>query len=75
MAIDKRDLCEEIGSFFGNFYISIHGKLVIDDGETEHFYDTEDELLKDWISTLKEADEDTGDDFWSEVIEYIEDLD
>ena len=70
--INKRDLCAEIGDFFGTFYEDVAGFLVVDDGVTEHIYADEDELLKDWLPTLKEADEDTGDDYWSDIIEYIE---
>jgi hypothetical protein len=73
--INKRDICEEIGNYFGTFYEDIAGFLVIDDGITEHIYTDEDTLLKDWLPTLQEADEDTGDDFWADVIEYISDLD
>ena len=73
--IDKRELCEEIGNFFGTFYEDVAGFLVIDDGEVDHIYTDEDELLKDWLPTLQEADADTGDDFWADIIEYIQDLD
>lgn len=69
---NKRDICEEIGNFFGNFYEDIAGFLVIDDGETDHVYATEDELLQDWLPTLIEADEDTGDDYWADIIDYIQ---
>lgn len=70
--INKHDLCEEIGNYFGTFYEDIAGFLVVDDGVIEHIYADEDELLKDWLPTLKEADEDTGDEYWSDIIEYIE---
>ena len=69
--LNKRDICEEIGGFFGDFYEDIAGFLVIDDGETDHVYADEDELLKDWLPTLIEADEATQDDYWAEVIDYI----
>lgn len=69
--INKRDICEEIGNYFGTFYEDIAGFLVIDDGDTEHIYADEDELLKDWLPTLQEADADTGDDTWADIIEYI----
>lgn len=71
--LNKKDICAEIGNFFGEFYEDVSGFLVIDDGETDHIYATEDELLKDWLPTLKEADEDTGDEYWADIIEYIED--
>lgn len=73
--IDKREICEEIGNAFGDFYEDISGFLVIDNGEQEFRYNNEDDLLKDWLPTLEEADEDTGDDFWADIIEYIKDLD
>jgi hypothetical protein len=70
--VNKHDLCEEIGNYFGTFYEDVAGFLVIDTGDQEHSYRDEDELLTDWLPTLKEADEDTGDDYWSDIIEYIE---
>jgi hypothetical protein len=70
--VNKRDLCEEIGNYFGTFYEDVAGFLVIDTGDQEHSYRDEDELLTDWLPTLKEADEDTGDDYWFDIIEYIE---
>lgn len=70
----KRSICEEIGNFFGEFYEDVAGFLVIDTGETDHVYADENALLKDWLPTLKEADEDTGDDTWADIIEYIEDM-
>ena len=69
--INKKELCEEIGNFFGTYYEDIAGFLVIDDGETEHIYSDEDELLKDWLPTLIESDEDTQDDYWTDAINYI----
>lgn len=68
----KREICEEIGGFFGDFYVDVSGLLVVDNGEQEFTYKTEDELLKDWLPTLKEADEETGDGYWSDIIEYIQ---
>jgi hypothetical protein len=73
--LDKRDICEEIGNFFGVFYEDVSGFLVIDDGETDHTYTNEDELLLDWLPTLQEADVDTGDEYWADIIEYILNLD
>lgn len=70
--INKRDIIEEIGDTFGSFYEDISGFLVIDNGEQEFRYRSEDDLLKDWLPTLKEADADTGDGYWEDVIEYIE---
>lgn len=69
--INKKELCEEIGNFFGTYYEDIAGFLVIDDGETERIYNDEDELLKDWLPTLIESDEATQDDYWVDAIDYI----
>lgn len=70
--LNKRDICEEIGNTFGTFYEDIAGFLVIDDGETDHVYADEDELLKDWLPKLIEEDETQQDDYWSEIITYIQ---
>ena len=70
----KRDICEEIGNYYGTFYEDISGLLVIDNGDEEFTYTTEDELLKDWLPTLEETDADTGDDYWADIIEYIRDV-
>ena len=45
--LNKRDICEEIGNTFGEFFEDISGFLVIDDGNQEYRYNNEDELLKD----------------------------
>lgn len=73
--LNKRDICEEIGNYFGEFYEDVAGFLVIDTGDKEHSYKNEDDLLKDWLSTLQEADADTGDGTWEDIIEYILNLD
>lgn len=70
--ITKRDICEEIGNYFGTFYEDVAGFLTIDTGDQEHSYKDEDSLLKDWLPTLQEADADTGDGTWEDVIEYIQ---
>lgn len=70
--VNKRDICEEIGNFFGEFYEDMSGFLNIDTGDQVHTYVSEDELLRDWLPTLKEEDEDTGDGTWADIIEYIE---
>lgn len=69
--INKRDIIEEIGDTFGSFYEDISGFLVIDNGEQEFRYRSEDDLLKDWLPTLEEADADTGDGYWEDIIDYI----
>ena len=70
--LSKRDICEEIGNYFGTFYEDVAGFLIIDTGEQEHSYKDEDALLTDWLPTLQEADEDTQDGTWEDIIEYIE---
>ena len=69
--LNKRDICEEIGNTFGEFFEDISGFLVIDDGNQEYRYNNEDELLKDWLPKLQEMDRETGDGAWEEIIEYI----
>ena len=69
--LNKRDICEEIGNTFGEFFEDISGFLVIDDGNQEYRYNNEDELLKDWLPLLQENDSLTGDDTWADIIEYI----
>ena len=73
--LNKRDICEEIGGYFGIFYEDVAGFLIIDTGDQEHSYKDEDSLLKDWLPTLQEADAETGDGTWEDVIEYILNLD
>lgn len=68
----KREVCEEIGNTFGSFYEDMAGFLIIDTEEQEYAYNSEDALLKDWLPKLKEADAETGDDYWADIIEYIE---
>lgn len=70
--LDKRDICEEIGNYFGTFYEDIAGFLIIDTGDKEHSYREEDDLLKDWLPTLQEAEAEANDDTWTDIIEYIE---
>ena len=69
--LNKRDICEEIGNTFGEFFEDISGFLVIDDGNQEYRYNNEDELLKDWLPMLQEDDSLTGNDTWEDIIEYI----
>ena len=70
--LSKRDICEEIGNYFGTFYEDIGGFLVIDTGDQEHSYRNENELLKDWLPKLQEDEAETNDGTWEDIIEYIE---
>lgn len=70
--INKRDICEEIGNYFGTFYEDIAGFLIIDTGDQEHSYINEDELLKDWLPKLQAEETETDDGTWIDIIEYIE---
>ena len=72
--LNKRDICEEIGNTFGEFFEDISGFLVIDNGNQEYRYNNEDELLKDWLPLLQEDDSLTGDGTWTDIIEYILDI-
>lgn len=69
--LNKRDICEQIGNTFGEFFEDISGFLVIDNGNQEYRYNNEDELLKDWLPLLQEDDSLTGDGTWEDIIEYI----
>lgn len=70
--LNKRDICEEIGNYFGTFYEDMSGNLVIDTGYQECSYINENELLTDWLPALQKDDAETGDNIWSEIIEYIQ---
>ena len=74
-AFTNRDLCEEIGEYYGEFYEDMSGYLNIDNGDQVFTYQTEEELLKDWLPTLQETEDDLQDGYWADVIEYIQDLD
>lgn len=66
--MDKREVCKEIGSFFGE-YFEENGQLCIDNFERVFRYDTEDALLADWVDTLVESHRDTADNPKSEIRE------
>lgn len=70
--LDKRDICEEIGNYFGTFYEDIAGFLIVDTGDQEYSYREEDDLLKDWLPKLQEAEAEANDGTWTDIIEYIE---
>lgn len=73
--LNKRDICEEIGNTFGEFYEDVSGILTIETYDETYTYDSENELLKDWLPRLQSEDAESGDDQWSDIIEYISDLD
>lgn len=64
-----RDLCRKIGSNYGE-YFEEKNQLCIDNGHTVFRYNTEKELLTDWIHTLIEESLSGGFD-WSDEIEDI----
>jgi hypothetical protein len=70
--INKRDICEEIGNYFGTFYEDVAGFLIVDTGDQEYTYRDEDELLTDWLPKLQEEEIETGDGTWEDIIEYIQ---
>jgi hypothetical protein len=69
--LNKRDICEEIGNYFGTFYEDIAGFLIIETEDQEYSYRDEDELLKDWLPKLQEDEAETNDGTWEDIIEYI----
>ena len=70
--LNKRDICEEIGNYFGTFYEDIASFLIIDTGDQEYAYRDEDELLTDWLPKLQSEEAETGDGTWEDIIEYIQ---
>lgn len=70
--LNKRDICEEIGNYFGTFYEDVAGFLTIDTGDQEHSYKDEDALLTDWLPKLQEEEAEMQDGTWEDIIEYIE---
>ena len=69
----KLDICEEIGEYIGMFYME-DGKYYIDNFEELFEYNTCEELLFDWLGTIKESEEAIGDGTWLEAIQFIEKL-
>ena len=66
----KREVCEEIGFWYGEFFTEdIY--LCINNGQHVFKYETEDALLIDWLDTLIEEDKATGRPTWADVIEFI----
>ena len=70
--MNKLDICAEIGNTFGDFYVDVSGILTIDSYTEIYTYKSEDELLKDWLPKLIAEDEAQQDDYWAEIIEYIQ---
>jgi hypothetical protein len=69
-----REICEEIGNIYGDFYEDVSGILTIDTEDMTYTYDTEEELLRDWLPRLIAEDEENGDDNWVDIIEYIQEM-
>jgi hypothetical protein len=70
--MNKLDICAEIGNTFGDFYVDVSGILTIDSYTEIYTYKSEDELLQDWLPKLIAEDEAQQDDYWAEIIEYIQ---
>lgn len=51
MVKDIRTLCKDIGDYFGD-YFEEDNQLCIDNGEKIFRYNTEKELLLDWVDTI-----------------------
>ena len=69
----KIDICEFIGNTYGVFFTE-DGQYCIDNFDEVFKYNTCDELLFDWLDTLIESDEATGENMWTEEIEFIKEL-
>ena len=68
-----KGLAREIGNCFGEFFEE-NNKFCIDNGEEIFRYDTEKDLLADWVETLIEQHRDSnGEDGanWDEEVEFI----
>lgn len=71
--MDKKQLCKDIGTFFGEFFEQ-DGQLCIDNGEEVFRYDSEDALLAGWVDTLVWHQHDTFGDAsgnWEDAIAFI----
>ena len=68
--MNKEILIKEIGNWFGDYTFE-DGKYKIDNGEEVFEYSSADECLFDWLPTLVESDEDTGENMWADAIEFI----
>ena len=76
-------LCEEIGNWYGDFFVNKKGQYCIDNGIDLFEYDTPTELLKDWLETLElsyKEDAKTvppipeSEWIWKKEIEFIKSL-
>lgn len=63
-----RELCKDIGQHYGEFFEE-NEQLCIDTGESVFRYDSEQELLLDWMDTLIEETVADGSDWSSELQE------
>ena len=69
----KFEICEFIGNTYGVFFVK-DGQYCIDTFDELYKYNTCEELLFDWLDTLIEYDEATGENMWSEEIAFIKEL-
>ena len=69
----KYEICVDIGTTYGMFFME-DGKYCIDNYDEIFKYNTCDELLFDWLDTLIEDDEATGENIWVNEIEFIKEL-
>ena len=67
------EICEFIGNTYGVFFVK-DGQYCIDTFDELYKYNTCEELLFDWLDTLIEYDEATGENMWSEEIAFIKEL-
>jgi hypothetical protein len=64
-----KELCQEIGSFFGMFYTE-RDLIYVDTGDKVHQYNDYTEMLLDWVDTLIEH-QSAGGGNWEKEIEFI----
>ena len=69
--MNKLDICAEIGNTFGDFYVDVSGILTIETYNETYTYNSEDELLIDWLPKLIAEDDFQQDDYWVDIIDYI----
>lgn len=70
---ETKALCKEIGDCFGD-YFEENNQFCIDNGEKVFRYDSEKELLTDWVDTLVSQHISCGGESggnWSDEITFI----
>ena len=64
---EKKELCKEIGSFFGKFYTE--GDMIcVDTGDKVYKYADYTDMLLDWVDTLIESHKSGGGNWEREIV-------